>query len=196
MTPVNLYYEVENAFALMDSALENARQHATPEGKLLYEHLKDELIGLKDHYRQELLILHTKNAAPAVGATETAKSDSEKESNFSLDENAEDVKRSRLILEICDSGVIEIRLSLGKSDEDLLTLLSAATYCIAVAAVDVGMTHNDVEEAFYKGLTRAFRSKLEQAIEKRSKELGPSKRESLLRAVEACEDLRFGGEGK
>lgn len=195
MTPVNLYYEVENAFVLMDSALENARQHATPEGKLLYEHLKDELIGLKDHYRQELLVLHTKNAAPAVGATETAKSDSEKESSFSLDENSEDVKRSRLILEMRDDKKVEATLHIHGPNEHLLRLMSAAVETITYAAPYVMLVPEDLEKAIQEGRDHA----LDRLAEKAANilfEIVTGKKSRLLRAVEACEDLRFGGEGK
>ena len=93
MNTTYLHYKAELAFDRLEEALLGAQEQASPEEKLLYGRLMDELIGVRDRARAELLAVHIKKTAPAAGTTGTAKSDSVEESTISLDEKEEDVKR-------------------------------------------------------------------------------------------------------
>lgn len=69
----HMHYKVEFACDRLEEALLLAQENASPEEKAFYGRLMDELVGIRDRARQELLDLYTKKAAPAVGATEAAK---------------------------------------------------------------------------------------------------------------------------
>lgn len=103
----HMHYKVEFACDRLEEALLLAQENASPEEKAFYGRLMDELVGIRDRARHDLLDLHTKKAAPAVGATETA-NDSDNESIFSLEENSEDVKpRAYLKISIIDDSRTE-----------------------------------------------------------------------------------------
>lgn len=89
---MNLHYKAEMAFDRLEEALLDVQQHANPDECSVYASLLDNIIGARDSARRSLTDLCIKKAAPAVGATEAAKNDSDKESNSSVVENGENVK--------------------------------------------------------------------------------------------------------
>lgn len=94
---MNLHHKVEMAFDNLQEALSCAADNAESRDEImLYSDLADECIGLRDKAHRDLTDLIIKNvikkAAPAVGATEAAKNDSDKESISSVAENGENVK--------------------------------------------------------------------------------------------------------
>lgn len=90
-----MHYKVEIAFDRMEEAILEAQEHATPEGKLLYGRLMDELVGIRDRARHDLLDLNRKKAAPAVGTTEAAKKNI---SDSIIDDILDDVKNRRFTI--------------------------------------------------------------------------------------------------
>ena len=134
------HYKVEFACDRLEEALLLAQENASPEEKAFCARLMNELVGIRDRARQELLDLHIKKAAPAVGATETA-NDSDNESIFSLEENSEDVKpRAYLKISIIDDSRTECDVMAHTSADawalfntansaqmDLLTMIRANT---------------------------------------------------------------------
>lgn len=105
---MNLHHKVEMAFDNLTEALSCAVDNAESRDEIMfYSDLADECIGLRDKAHRDLTDLTIKKvikeAAPAVGATEAAKSDSDKESTSSVAENGENVKTPYMnVRYICD----------------------------------------------------------------------------------------------
>lgn len=126
MNTTYLHYKAEIAFDRLEEALLGAQEQAFPEEKLLYGRLMDELIGVRDRARAELLAVHTKKTAPAAGTTGTAKSDSVEESAFSLDEKEEDVKRVPDLSPDSQAEFLKLGKKLGLPDAFLQKFIGGA----------------------------------------------------------------------
>ena len=94
---MNLHYRVEKAFDDLENAIACAELHNSTSAADAerYAQLLEDIIDLRDSAKKE--------AAPAAGATEAAKSDSDKESTSSVAENGENVKTPYMnVRYICD----------------------------------------------------------------------------------------------
>ena len=175
-----MHYKIELAFDHMEEAILKVQEHAEPGDKLFYGRLMDELIGIRDHYRQELIDLHTKKAAPAAATTETAKNDSDKESTFSLDEKQGDVKRSALILTVVDAERVDSEVSIHGPNKDLLRLYSAAVESVYFAAPKVGVGPLELLLAHKHGMNEGL-ERLENESKEMFGKLGKSAQDDLVR---------------
>ena len=91
----HMHYKVEFACDRLEEALLLAQENASPEEKAFYSRLMDELVGIRDRARHDLLDLRIKKAAPTVSATEAAKKNI---SDSIIDDILDDVKNRRFTI--------------------------------------------------------------------------------------------------
>ena len=158
---MNLHHKVEMAFDNLTEALSCAVDNAESRDEImLYSDLADECIGLRDKAHRDLTDLIIKNvikkAAPAVGATEVAKNDSDKESISSVAENGENVKPFG-ILRIERTGEHEAKSTISlQNKSDLPLLYACAVESCIVAAAENGYSPEDIDQARKRGEKHAL----------------------------------------
>ncbi len=158
---MNLHHKVEMAFDNLTEALSCAVDNAESRDEIMfYSDLADECIGLRDKAHRDLTDLTIKKvikeAAPAVGATEAAKSDSEKESTSSVAENTENVKPFGT-LHIERTGEHEAKSTVSlQNKSDLPLLYACAVESCIVAAAENGYSPEDIDQARKSGEKNAL----------------------------------------
>ena len=167
---MNLHHKVEMAFDNLTEALSCAVDNAESRDEImLYSDLADECIGLRDKAHRDLTDLIIKNvikkAAPAVGATEAAKNDSDKESISSVAENSENVKHfGTLHIECIGEHEAKSTISL-QNKSDLPLLYACAIESCIVAAAENGYSPEDLDKARKTGEQKALERLIEKALD-------------------------------
>lgn len=175
-----MHYKVELALDRLEEAILIAKENGHPYEREFYDALLEKMSGIREESRDALMKASIKNAAPAAATTETAKGDSDKESTYSLDENAEDVKRSELRLFVNEKNDIEAMCTLVGPNSHLVRLFAAAVETVVLASADVDLSPSDIERAYFCGRKKGI-ERVERKMQREFSELSADMQSSVLK---------------
>ena len=176
----HMHYRVELAFDWLEEAILIAKENGHPYEREFYGDLLEKMIGIREESRDALMKASIEKAAPDAATTETAKGDSDKESTYSLDENAEDVKRSELRLFVNEKNDIESMCTLAGPNSHLVRLFEAAVETVVVASANVDLNPSDIDRAYFRGRKNGIK-RVERKVKEEFSELSSDLQNSILK---------------
>lgn len=185
-----MHYKVELALDRLEEAILIAKENGHPYEREFYGDLLEKMIGIREESRDALMKASIEKAAPDAATTETAKGDSDNESTYSLDENAENVKRSELRLFVNEKNDIEAMCALVGPNSHLVRLFAAAVETVVVASADVYLSPTDIEGAYVFGRERG----IERIKEKAQREFSELSSDAQSSVLKMARDMGFSEE--